>query len=133
MSLFQISDIGRVLSFQTYAGSLLGIDFTRVKLTAILDYASVSDFEPAVRHAQVYPSLPVGSPDDFRSYLYVKLTLENGKPAVVGLPWIKASTIVWFNEGSVTVTLRNTPVSELSRLSAVLKSNNFTDFTIKTE
>lgn len=43
-------------------------------------------------HKQVKPYIP-GLPDNFDDYAYAVVTMANGKPEVIGLPWIVESSI----------------------------------------
>lgn len=131
--MFNITDIGKSFNFQVYPSALIGANFTRVKLEAILNAGSVEEFEPAVKHRQVYPTLPEGISNDYRSYLYGKFTMENGKVAVLGLPWIKEETVKVNTNTTVTVVLQNVGPADIPRLSNALRANNFTTFEVKTE
>ena len=131
--MFDITDIGKSFNFQVYPSALLGANFTRVKLMALLSADGVREFEPAIKHRQVYPSLPDGTPDDFRLYLYGKFTLENGEVTVIGLPWIKEETLKVNTNTTVTVVLQNVSAADIPRLSNTLRSNNFTDFEVKAD
>lgn len=131
--MFDITDIGKSFNFQVYPSALLGANFTRVKLMALLSADGVREFEPAIKHRQVYPSLPDGTPDDFRLYLYGKFTLENGEVTVIGLPWIKEETLKVNTNTTVTVVLQNVSAADIPRLSNALRSNNFTDFEVKAD
>lgn len=129
--MFNIQDIGKSFNFQVYPSALLGANFTRVKLMALLSADSVREFEPAIKHRQVFPSLPAGTPDDYRLYLYGKFTLENGEVVVLGLPWIKQETLKVNTNTTVTVVLQNVSAADIPRLSNALRSNNFNSFEVK--
>ena len=131
--MFDITDIGKSFNFQVYPSALLGANFTRVKLMALLSADGVREFEPAIKHRQVYPRLPAATPDDFRLYLYGKFTLENGEVTVIGLPWIKEETLKVNTNTTVTVVLQNVSAADIPRLSNALRSNNFTDFEVKAD
>ena len=131
--MFNTTDIGKSFNFQVYPSALIGANFTRVKLLAILNADSVQEFEPAIKHRQVYPTLPANTPNDHRNYLYAKFALENGEVTVLGLPWIKEETLKVNTNSTVTIILQNVSVADIPRLSNALTSNNFTDFEVKTD
>lgn len=98
MSITLPSDLptGTVVSFDTFAPAILGTEFKDCTVMCHLDAETVRllGFDPAARHANIYPSLPTGQvPNDHTAYLYVKLRTINGATEYVGLPWIRKETV----------------------------------------
>lgn len=97
------------VSFDLYAPQVLGTGWKNAKTKSILDADDVRflGIDPAAMHANVYPSLPAGTPNDFRAYKYLKLVLASGEVTAVGLPWIKQDTYVVSTNQKMIVTIDN--------------------------
>lgn len=90
---------GSVVSFEVYPTSVLGNDFKNVTVKAILDSETArtavpGGFDAAALHANVYSSLPEGTPNNYTRYNYVKIAYPSGATAILGIPWIKAASVV---------------------------------------
>lgn len=88
--------IGACVTFDTYAPAILGTEYNECVVLAHLDADTVRMLgnDPAAKHANVYPTLPPGqTPNDYTSYLYVKLRMLNGTLEYLGIPWIRQETI----------------------------------------
>lgn len=95
MPQFTSDDIGKVVSFTVYPAAIIGTAFSRVRILGIVDADTVRVFgrDPAALHANVFPTLPVGTPNNYRAYSYLKVKLPSGQDEFVGLPWINIGTI----------------------------------------
>lgn len=97
MSQTTIADLppGSVVSFDTYAVAVLGTEYKDCTVVCHLDADTVRALgkDPAAQHANIYPSLPAGVPNDYTAYYYVKLKMLNGTLTYLGLPWIRKETI----------------------------------------
>lgn len=78
----------------------------------------------------VFATLPEGSINDYRLYEYALIMKPNGKITAIGIPWIKANTLVVVGSVELQVTIRNKSVEDVDNLRRVLMENNFVDFTI---
>lgn len=123
--------IGKLLSFSVYPSAILGTVYTRVKVLAILDAETAFQYiDPASLHANVYPTLPQGVPDQYDGYLYAKLRLQNGAVTCIGLPWIDASTVVEVADLQYLVTVSNVNAGDFERIRTALVANGFPSITI---
>jgi len=87
--------IGSVVSFETYAPAILGTTYNNCTVMSHLDAndARALGSDVQARHANVYPSLPSGTPNDPFSYWFIKVKLINGNVDFLGVPWIRKETI----------------------------------------
>lgn len=110
-------NIGDVVSFATRAPGILGSGYTRATVLSFLDADDVTRFfDPMSMHQAVYPSLPPSVPNDPLRYPYVKLKLENGTVAALGLPWIDPATVNIHNEIAVDFRVSGIVATDVSRL-----------------
>lgn len=132
MSEIDSSHIGKIVSFTVYPAAILGSAFNHVKVLGILDAASAFQFvDPASLHANVYPTLPGGTPNDYKAYTYVKIQFQNGEVTCVGMPWIETGSLTVHEGTTMRVTIYNTSASELQRLREALISNGFNTFEVE--
>lgn len=124
--------IGQTVDMSVYAPAILGSNFQNVKVLGILDYRSVFAFiDPVSLHANVYPSLPPGVPNDFSKYLYLKIEFSNGNTTCLGLPWINAGTIQVVTNFVFTVTVNGRNADDYNVIRDALIGNGITSFTIE--
>lgn len=122
--------LGKFVSFNLYPASILGSSYERVKVAAILDADSASSIaDVASLHANVYPTLPQGSPSRYMDYLYAKIIHPNGTVGVVGLPWIDGEITIHENI-AIRVNIENASMSDIERVRKALIASGFNDFTI---
>lgn len=125
------SMIGMVLSFQLYPSAILTDDFTDVKLIGLVNHEAASVYmSPAQKHATVYPTLPIGTPNDYRLYEYAIIRKQDGKMTAVGVPWIKADTVTVSQTVELLITVRNKSIDDIPRLRQILTQNRFTDIDV---
>lgn len=116
----------RTYNFDVYPVALLGNIFKGVTVLAILDQESANQYvDTQALHVQVYPSLPVGTPNRPRDYNFVKLRLANGAITVIGLPWIKDSTVVEVTTSVIRAVISGVAPSDLARVRSCLVQNGF--------
>lgn len=95
-------------SFNTHAPAILGTSIRNATLTAILDYDVASGFTtPNTSHANIYPHLPAGTPNNPQKYTYLLFQLENGSKIVYANVWIDEATIRESTTSSITVVVEN--------------------------
>lgn len=124
-------EIGGVYSFNTIAPTLLGSDYRNVKVLGIIDYNIASQYiNPHVRHADLYPYMATGIPDDPTQYNYLMVRLGSGGRTVLAIPWIDISSIEQVTITNITVTFTNAKNSDVERIRELLELNGFTNFTI---
>lgn len=129
---FTTDDYGKVVSFSVRPTGLIPTVFSRVKVLAVLDPDTAIVFieDPAAVHANVFASLPVGTPNSFRGYNYVKLQLANGEVTCLGLPWIDFSTLVVHENATMTITVNNISNSDVEPIRQLLVRNGYNNINI---
>ena len=124
------NDAGKIVSFNIYPSSIIGNKYNRVKIKGVIDSSSVTTFEPVSMHANVYPTLPTGVPDDYDGYMYLKVELQNGNIDYVGLPWIIESSIITHEDVEITVVFKGVTSADYQKIRNMCLNNNYTDFDI---
>ena len=120
-----------VYSFTLYPATVIRGDFTDVTIMATMDYETaltIADI-PAV-HANVYPYLPSGTPNDPSQYDYVKVKLSSGAITVLGMPWINQSTITLVQSLTATVIIEGVSNNDGPRIRDALVQNGYNNLTI---
>lgn len=104
----QTLTVGFHYNFSVYANSILGASFKNVQLVAIQDYRTALRFgNIPLKHRQIYPKLPEGTPSDATKYTYYLFRLPNGKEEVIADVWIVDNTIEQTQGFDQTLVLRN--------------------------
>lgn len=133
---FSFNDIGQTVSFAVHPTGIIQDNFQNCRILAILDAEDASRFIPNIgaMHANVYPTLPLGTTDNPKGYYYLKLQLANGGGIkVIGQPWIDADTYTVVTGVRTTlITVRGTTADDTERLRKMLVAGNFKDFDIST-
>ena len=125
--------IGDVISFQLYPSAILGTGFQNVKLLAILDMNTLPllGYDPQALHANVYSTLPQGTPNDPSQYSYLKLLLQNGQTTVIGIPWIIDSSLQVSSTSSIQFTVNNVSPSDQNTILQALAAAGYTAVNMK--
>lgn len=121
-----------VISFDVYPASIVGSQFKDVKILALLDADTARNWiDPEAMHANVYPTLPDGVPDDATQYQYVKFQYPNGKIGVLGVPWIKADTVTVSSRGTLTITVSDAGPKDREAIVKALAANGYRTASVK--
>lgn len=124
--------IGKTVSFETYAQYVLGESFERVKVLGILDVESAKFVGDVMSLATaIYPTLPEGTPKDYRNYRYVKVRMPNGNDRVVALEWIRSETVVIHTDITAQFTVSNINADDVDEIIKVLNAYRY--FNIQTK
>jgi hypothetical protein len=95
-------------SFNTHAPAILGASVRNATLIAILDYDVATSFiTPNTSHANVFPHLPSGTPNNPQKYTYLLFQTENGNRIVYANVWIDEATIKEKTTSTLTVVIEN--------------------------
>jgi len=120
------------VSFDLHAPQILGTRCENAKVLALLDADSARQYiDPIAMHAQVFPFLPDGTPDDFDGYNYLKLKLANGTTTAIGLAWIKDDSFVVASTQSMQFTIANVTPEGKNIIIAALSANGFRAVDVK--
>lgn len=88
--------LSSTVSFDLYPAHLLGTSIKNAKVLGLVDAATAQalGFDAPAVHAQVFVTLPPGTPNAYDKYFYIHLKLASGQRSFIGLPWIKDDTYV---------------------------------------
>ena len=127
--------LGQTITFEVYPSAVLGTKFKNAIVRGIVDHSGVTEFNPAVMHANVYAVIPTGlAVDDFRKYNYLRLELENGNTTFVGIPWIIVNTVKVISNQDLVITIPNYGSHENQEfIKRMLLNNGITGFTLDTK
>lgn len=116
--------LGHRFSFEVYPTAVLGSNFRDVRLEGILspEMAMAFGADIASLHANVYPSLPAGVPNDPMQYNYFRIRLANGSFMILGVPWVRQESIVLSEGGNLYLTFSNRTQTDLDRILLSLSS-----------
>lgn len=88
--------LSSTVSFDLYPAAQLGTSLKNAKVLGIFDASTAMNlgFDAPAMHANVFPTLPPGTPNDHSKYAYLYLKLTSGEKTFIGMPWVKESTYV---------------------------------------
>lgn len=103
--------LGKYYSFTTVAAVLLGLRFTAVKLTSIMEYDDALTLKPLQElWRQVFPLLPEGTVDDPRLATWLKFQDSQGNVTILADAWLVPGSVEL--GGGMTVTYQITNLSQ---------------------
>ena len=121
-----LNDIGKEVSFDTFAPNVLTTNYSRVTILGFLDYDTARQYADIQALAiQVYPSLPVGSPKDFTKYTYLKLGFGGGRYGVIAIEWIRLDTYAIVSTRQITIVVSSNRMEDSELIRKLLISNNY--------
>lgn len=127
--------IDQRFSFEVYPTEIIGNGFKDMKMEGVISARTAASFGVDIvsMHAQVYPSLPAGVPNDPYQYSWVRLTHANGVITTLGVPWIRAESITVQSGGRVIMTFENKTQSDIDRMVNALSSNGYSPNDVRVE
>lgn len=121
-----LDQVGKTISFRLIPESVISDNFTDVVLEGIVTWDQVKYIDPAETHIKVYPTLPAGTPNDYRGYLYAVIRLPTeDKTTAVGLPWIDPTSVKTVSKVDVIVTISGAGVTDIDDIRKLLLSRNY--------
>ena len=116
-----------VVSFSVWPTAVLNSQYKNVKVLAVIDSSTARDLGTGVDeiHANVFGSLPSGTPNDPDAYLYVRIEFPSGQRQILGLPWIKESSIVLSDYTVINAKISGVKPSDWDQILALLGSNGY--------
>lgn len=118
--------IGKTVSFNTHATSVLGTNFNRVKVLGILDHESAMLYlNVPIVAVNVYPSLPSGTSKDYQNYQFLKIKHANGDNGCIAIEWINTSTFVVHEGVNIEFRVEDANASDADRIREILAFNGF--------
>lgn len=123
--------LGTTYTFNTKSPVFLGARIERAKLKSIVDVDIARKFAPIDQlHAQVYPTLPVGTPNDPAATEYLIFEALNKSTLVLAKSWIEESSVEEVNFVTITVTIPRANLSDIAIVRNALSAANIQDFAI---
>jgi hypothetical protein len=118
--------INSYYSFNTKVPGILGESFNNLKLVSVMTYELASNYINVVSmHANIYPALPQGIPDNPESYTYYLFKTESNTNVVLADVWIDDNTITEKGSQSMVVEIPRVTNSDIVRLNTVLRTMGF--------
>ena len=132
--MLDLNSYGKILSFDVYPENILGDNYKTVKLLSIVDFATARMYADIGNIAiSVYPTLPVGTPKDYKKYNYVKVEHSNGDVSCIALCWINLDTIQFHNDVIVTIKVKLDTIDTVDTIRRLLIANNIKPLEITVE
>jgi len=117
-----------VYNFTTYAPHILKSEFRNATCVTLTNYTTASQIsDVATIHSQVYPSLPPGTPTDFRQIDYAIFLLPTGQTTIMGIPWIKPDSIQKVQSVTITAKIVASDANDLPAIQQALASIGLTN------
>ena len=124
--------INSYYSFLTRAPGILGATYSNMRLVSVMTYDLARNFiDINAMHANIYPTLPSGFPDNPQGYTYYMFKTENGENAVFADIWIDTGSITEKSSQSIMVEINKISNSDITRIQTTLTSMGYV-FSIRT-
>lgn len=121
-------------SFDVYPSPILGTGFSNCTVLSIMDHDSAAlQVDTMALHAQVYPFLPAGTPDDPTLATYIKIRLPSGDTTILGSTWINTSTVKEIKRTTIVATIKDVTPNDLDTIRRVLLANGFEHIDLTTK
>lgn len=120
--------LNSTVTFDLHPSQLLGTSYKNAKVLAWLDADTVAymGVDPIAMHANVYPTLPVETPNKYDGYPWLKLKLASGEITAIGVPWIKDGSLVVATTRKMQFTIDNVSPADQNVILQALSANGFT-------
>lgn len=127
MSVLETLQVGIVVDFNTYATAQSNT-YKSVKVLAILDAESaiMMGLDAPSMHAKIYPTLPIGSINDYRKYQYIRIQHANGLTECIGVPWIVPASLVVKQSSKITVVFEDVRPEDVEKIRIMSVMNGYT-------
>lgn len=115
---------GAVYNFVT-TSAVLGT-FKNVTAEGVVNYRVASKYiDAAALHANVFSTLPPGTPNDFTQYQYLIIRHPNGNESAVGLPWIQDGTVELIQRTDCYIKLVDVSSEKEALIRQLIADNGF--------
>lgn len=112
------------VNFSLYSRTqaIININFNGSKILAKLDAESVpaGSVDPYALHANVFGTLPEGTPSSADDYNWLKIRLANGNTTYIGEPYILASTLTVVDGATVAFYVDNANQDVINAVTAAI-------------
>lgn len=123
--------LNKTYTFSTTAPALLGTMVKNAKLTSIMDYESARKYDEIdLKYRNIYPLLPVGTPDQVRSCVFYKFKAENGSTVVLADQWINESSVELIEAINIRINVTDISIEDITRIRDTLLSLGYQNISI---
>jgi hypothetical protein len=124
-------ELNSVYSFNTVAPAILGLEFKRVTVLAVLNYSIANTFiNIETNHINIYPYLPTGTVNDPKTYQYLLIKAETGENTVLAIPWIDLDSVTQVTTQSLILTVNNINSTDTTKIRDAMIMLGYNSFTI---
>lgn len=123
---------GSKYTFEVYPSALLRSDFSNVEVLGVLSESMARKFSPTrENHANYFPYLPAGTPNDPTAYNYISVRTQSGVEVILGIAWIKPESVRTAGWQTIVATIQTSKPDAINRIKNALASNDFNDVTLE--
>lgn len=130
MDVLDRANIRDTVNFSLYerTQNIIRTNFNGCKILGVVDADTVRQFgvDASALHANVYGTLPAGTPNTADDYSWLKVKLANGETTFVGLPYIIPSTIVVVSTNTVAFYVENCNQDVINAITAAIATTGNT-------
>ena len=120
---------GQTISFELET-KVLANEFKTCSYLGQVSYELAVTFDDVdATHANIYSTLPTGTPNDPRQYNYILVKLPSGEKKPVGIPWIKDPVTV-VETCIITAKIYDASVNDAEDIKRALNARGYSDITI---
>lgn len=124
-------EIGKVYTFNTKSPVFLGAVIERAKLKSIVDIDVARTMTPIDQlWAQIYPTLPTGTPNTPKASIYYVFEGLNKTRIVVADVWVVESSIQVIEHVTITATIPSASLNDVDVVRLALSAAGLKDFAI---
>lgn len=123
----------KLYSFDTLAPAILGSQITNAIMLGEISYDIALKLEKGnldLKYRQIYPALPVGTPDDPKKAAYFIFKIENGETIILCDYWINKSTIREISGVNINISFVNLNQESVEDIRQLLVASGYGNFTI---
>lgn len=127
--MFYPLEIRSAYDFSLRATAILTNGYKSATVLGIGDYSTIKSIQDVIPiHDAVYPQLPVGTLQNAKDLIYVKIKTSTGEIRVIAMDWI-ASAPTLVTSLSANFLIHDIGVGGIATISEILRQNGFTNFT----
>jgi hypothetical protein len=130
--LLNSDSLDKTISFESVAGE----KFNNLKFTEIFSASTVMSFkfDAPAKHTQYFPYLTDGTPDSYTAYKYAKFLYPDGTVLYMGMPWVRADSIVENDSPTRIITLPPTVTNDqFETIKSFLTTLNIDDYMVSVQ
>jgi len=121
---------GMTVTFKL-ATKLIKDVYTNVTVKGIVSFDIASAWDDvASQHANIFSTLPVGTPENPEDYEYLLVRTVDGETLAVGVPWISGDITV-VTSATLRIPVNNASVADVEKVRTALNGYGYTDLTVE--